>query len=140
VKDKMSAVFILVFSTIALVRFAVSQWRAIWITAASQPLSDEFRLVTGINEATVGTQEFGALLVLCNRLCPGLQKATPWLREIAFYYRIVSKLERLFSLNLPSVANWAKGEMRICSRYAAVVLGQSLALQLDRQAAIRSQS
>ena len=136
----MGALFILVFSSLALARFAVWQWRAIWITAASQPLSDQFQLTTGIDEATVGTQDFGAILGLCSRLCPGLQKATPWLREISIYYCIVSRMERLFSLNLPSVANWAKREMRICSRYAAVVLGQSLALQLDRQAALRSQS
>ena len=140
VKGNMIALFILVFSTFALARFAVAQWRAIWITAANQPLSDEFRLATGIGEGTVAVQDFGTLIRLCNKLSPDLYKQCAWLKEVSTYYRILARMERLFSLNLPSVANWAKNEMQICSRYIAVVLGQSLSLQLDRQLAVRSQS
>jgi hypothetical protein len=140
VKGNMIALFILVFSTFALARFAVAQWRAIWITAANQPLSDEFRLATGIDETTVEAQDFSTLIRLCNKLSPGLHKQCAWLREVSIYYRIVARMERLFSVNLPSVANWAKNEMQICSRYLAVVLGQSLSVQLDRQLAARSQS
>ena len=136
----MAALFILVFSAFALIRFAISQWRAIWITSASQPLSDEFRLVTGIDESTVAAQEFRTLIGLCDKHSPGLRKQSAWLKEVSIYYRIVAGMERLFSLNLPPVANWAKSEMQVCSRYVAVVLGQSLSLQLDRQLAVRSQS
>jgi hypothetical protein len=134
----MSALFILVLSSLALVKFAVAQWRAIWISAASQPLSEELQRATGINEATVGAQDFGTLVRLCRKLSPGLQNTSPWLRELSVYYRFVAALERAFKTSLPSFSAWAQREMHICSRYVAVALGQSLSMQLDRQLAGRS--
>jgi hypothetical protein len=133
----MSALFILVLSSLALVKFAVSQWRAIWITAASQPLSDELHSATGIDDTTVGKQDFGTLIGLCDKLSPGLQKTSPWLREVSIYYRFVAALERAFKVSLPSFSTWAQHEMQTCSRYVAVVLSQSLSMQLDRQLAAR---
>ena len=129
---------ILVLSSLALVKFAVSQWRAIWITAASQPLSDALQVATGIDETTVHAQDFEALVGLCHKLSPGLQKTSPWLREVSIYYRVVASFERVFKVSLPSFAAWAQLEMHICSRYVAVTLSQSLSMQLDRQLAARS--
>lgn len=126
----MSALFILILSGLALVQFAVAQWRAIWISAASQPLSDALQSATGMDEATVEAQQFGALIALCDKLLPGLHKSIPWLREISLYYSLVARLERTF----PSFS-WAKREMATCSRYVAVVLSQSLTMQMDRHLA-----
>ena len=134
----MAALFILVFAVIALVRFAISQWRAIWISAANQPLSDSLQAAAGIDGAAIGAGDFGTLLHLCNELSPELKKSSPWLKEVSVYYRAVAKLERVFRVKLPSIASWAKGEMQICSRYAAVVLDQSLSMNLDRQLAERA--
>jgi len=134
----MAALFILVFAVIALVRFAISQWRAIWISAANQPLSDSLQAAAGIDGAAIGAGDFGTLLHLCNELSPELKKSSPWLKEVSVYYRAVAKLERVFRVKLPSIASWAKGEMQICSRYAAVVLDQSLSMNLDRQLAARA--
>jgi len=134
----MAALFILVFAVIALVRFAISQWRAIWISAANQPLSDSLQAAAGIDGAAIGAGDFGTLLHLCNELSPELKKSSPWLKEVSAYYRAVAKLERVFRVKLPSIASWAKGEMQICSRYAAVVLDQSLSMNLDRQLAARA--
>lgn len=130
----MISLFVLVFSSVTLAKFAVSQWRAIWITAASQPLSDALELAAGIDEASLSSQDFGALIALCEKLSPGLQKSS-WLKEISIYYRLVSILEQLGRFNIPSFSAWARREMQICSRYAAVVLDQSLSVKLHRQLA-----
>lgn len=133
----MVPVFILAFSIFALVRFGISQWRAIWISAANQPLSDSLQLRTGLETGTISAQDFGALLNLCDELSPGLKKTSPWLQEVSIYYRVVAALEQAVGSKLPSIAAWAKREMQTCSRYVAVVLDQNLSMHLDRQFAAR---
>jgi hypothetical protein len=134
----MVSIFILVFAVTALVRFGISQWRAIWISAANQQLSDSLQVTAGIDGATIGAADFSTLLQLCNELSPDLKKTSPWLREVSVYYRAMTAFEQLFRVKVPSIASWAKGEMQICSRYAAVVLDQSLSMNLDRRLAARA--
>jgi len=133
----MIAVLILAFSVVALVQFAISQWRMIWLTTANQPLSDSLRVATGIEAETIGPNDFGKLLGLCDELSPRLRKGTPWLREVRGYYRTVERLEVLCRSILPALSAWATGEMKTCSRYIAVLLDQSLSLDLDERAAVR---
>lgn len=135
--NKMVPLLILAFSSFALVKFGISQWRAILITAASQRISDTLQVHAGIDNATIDGQDFGSLLALCDRLSPGLRKTSAWLREVSIYYRIVTGLERAVRLKLPSVSIWANREMQLCSRYVAVVLDQDLAMNFDRQLATR---
>jgi hypothetical protein len=134
----MVSFLILAFACFALVKFGISQWRAIWITSASQPLSDSLQVEAGIDGATIGAQDFGSLLALCDQLSPGLKKTSPWLKEVSLYYRAVAKLEQAFLLKFPSIANWANREMQVCSRYVAVLLDQDLSMNLDRQLAARA--
>jgi hypothetical protein len=134
----MVALFILVFSVVALLKFAIWQWRAIWISTANQPLSESLQLAAGIDGATIGAEDFSTLMALCDRLSPGLKKTSPWLREVSFYHRVVAKLDRAFGSKLPAISMWANREMRTCSRYAAVVLDQSLSMNMDRQFAARN--
>jgi hypothetical protein len=134
----MVSLFILVFAVSALVRFGISQWRAIWISTANQPLSESLRLTAGIDAASIGAGDFGSLLDLCNELSPELRKTSPWLKEVSLYYRSVATLERAFRTQFPSFSKWANGEMQICSRYVAVALDQSIAMNLDRQFAARA--
>ena len=134
----MVSIFILVFAVTALVRFGISQWRAIWISAANQQLSDSLQLAAGIDGATIGAGDFSTLLQLCNKLSPDLKKTSPWLKEVSVYYRAMTAFEQLFRVKVPSISSWAKGEMQICSRYAAVVLDQSLSMNLDRRLAARA--
>jgi hypothetical protein len=134
----MVSILILVFATFALVKFGISQWRAIWITTANQPLSDSLQVAAGIDGAAIGAGDFGTLLHLCNELSPDLKKKSPWLREVSVYYRLAEKLEHAFRVKLPAISAWAKGEMQICSRYVAVVLDQNLSMDMDRQFATRS--
>jgi hypothetical protein len=132
----MVSILILVFATFALVKFGISQWRAIWITTANQPLSDSLQVAAGIDGAAIAAGDFGTLLHLCNELSPDLK--SPWLREVSVYYRLAEKLEHAFRVKLPAISAWAKGEMQICSRYVAVVLDQNLSMNMDRQFATRS--
>ena len=134
----MISLFILAFAGFALVKFGISQWRAIWITTANQPLSESLQLTAGIDGATVSAGDFGTLIRLCNELSPDLKKKSPWLREVSVYYRAVEKLEHGFRVKLPAISAWARGEMQICSRYVAVVLDQSLSMSMDRQFATRT--
>ncbi|HEY6269910.1 MAG TPA: hypothetical protein VIX11_16540 [Candidatus Acidoferrum sp.] len=134
----MVSIFILVFAAFALVKFGISQWRAIWITTANQPLSDSLQLTAGIDGEHVGAGDFSTLMNLCNELSPDLKRKSPWLKEVSMYYRAVEKLEHAFRMKLPGISGWAKGEMQICSRYVAVVLDQSLSMSMDRQFATHS--
>jgi hypothetical protein len=134
----MVSIFILVFAGFALVKFGIAQWRAIWISAANQPLSESLQLTAGIDGAHVGAGDFSTLMNLCNELSPDLKKKSPWLKEVSVYYRAVEKLENAFRTKFPAISNWAKSEMQICSRYVAVVLDQNLSMSMDRQFATRA--
>jgi hypothetical protein len=134
----MVALFILVFSAVALLKFAIWQWRAIWISTASQPLSESLQLAAGIDGAAIGAQDFSTLMDLCDRLSPGLKKTSPWLKEVSFYHRVVAKLDHVFGRRLPAISTWANREMQTCSCYAAVVLDQSLSMNMDRKLAARA--
>ena len=133
----MTAVLILAFSVLALVQFAISQWRMIWLTTANQPLSDSLQAATGIDALTIGPNDFGRLLGLCE-LSPRLKTGTPWLREVRGYYRMVESLEVVCRSIQPGLSAWASKEMKTCSRYVAVLLDQTLSLDLDERAAMRS--
>jgi hypothetical protein len=134
----MLSLFILLFSGFALVRFAVSQWRAIWISSANQPLSESLQLTAGIDTAAIGAEDFGHLLNLCDQLSPDLKKSSPWLSEVSTYYRAIAKLQQVSKSALPGLANWASREMQTCARYVAVVLDQNLAMNLDRRLATQA--
>ncbi len=137
-KLEMVSLCILVLSGFALIRFAVSQWRAIWISSANQPVSDSLQLTVGIDAAAIGAQDFGRLLNLCDQLSPELKDSTPWLNEVSVYYRAIARLEQVSKAKLPGISKWAAREMQTCARYVAVVLDQSLAMSLDRRLAARA--
>jgi hypothetical protein len=134
----MLSLFILLFSGFALIRFAVSQWRAIWITAANQPLSEALQLTAGIDGAAIAGEDFGRLMNLCDQLSPELKKSSPWLSEVSTYYGAISRVQRFSKTTIPSLANWAAREMQTCARYVAVVLDQNLAMNLDRRLATQA--
>jgi hypothetical protein len=135
----MLSLFILLFSGFALIRFAVSQWRAIWISSANQPLSDSLQLTAGIDAAAIGAADFTRLMKLCDELSPELKKSSPWLKEVSFYYRVIAKLEQLGGSKVPGMSNWAMREMQTCARYVAVLLDQNLSMNLDRRLAAQAQ-
>jgi hypothetical protein len=131
----MLSLCILLFSGFALIRFAISQWRTIWISSANQPLSESLQLAAGVDAAAIGAQDFGRLMNLCDQLSPDLKKSSPWLSEVSLYYRVVARLEQFSNSRIPSISTWASREMETCARYVAVVLDQNLAMNLDRRLA-----
>jgi hypothetical protein len=134
----MLSLCILLFSGFALIRFAVSQWRAIWISSANQPLSESLQVAAGIDAAAIGAQDFGRLMNLCDQLSPELKKSSPWLSEVSLYYRVVARLEQFSNSRIPSISTWASREMETCARYVAVALDQNLAMNLDRRLAAQA--
>jgi len=134
----MFSVLILAASAMALIHFAVAQWRAIWISAANQSVSEALRSETGLDADTIRDTDFPRLVSLYDKVCPDKKTSAPWLKEIALYYKIVAALHEISQKVLPSLSNWAETEMRTCSRYVAVVIDQHLSLSMDRLAAVRS--
>jgi hypothetical protein len=137
-KANMLSLCILLFSGFALIRFAASQWRAIWISSASQQVSDSLQLAAGIDATAIGGADFGRLMNLCDELSPDLKKSSPWLNEVSLYYRAIAAIERISRTKVPSIATWASREMQTCARYVAVVLDQNLAMNLDRRLATQT--
>ena len=62
-----------------------------------------------------------------------MKRTSCWLKEVSLYYRIVALVEKL-----PALSTWANREMQLCSRYAAVVLDQNFAMNMDHQLASRT--
>lgn len=129
----MIPIFILGFSLLALLQFGIAQWRLILLSAADYQLSESLQLSTGVDVAAIGPKDFGKLKGFCDSLSPEMKKTSSWLKEVSAYYRIMSFVEKL-----PSFSPWANREMQLCSRYAAVVLDQNLAMNMDRQLASRT--
>ena len=128
----MIPIFILGFSLFALVKFGIAQWRLILLSAADYQLSESLQFSTGIDTAAIGPQDFGKLKGLCDGMSPEMKRTSSWLKEVSLYYRIISLVEKL-----PALSTWANSEMLLCSRYAAVVLDQNMAMNLDRRLASR---
>lgn len=129
----MVPIFILAFSLFALAKFGIAQWRLILLSAADYQLSATLQESTGIDGAAIGPRDFGTLKGYYELMSPEVRKTSSWLKEVSLYYSIIA----LFG-KLPSVSTWANREMQLCSRYAAVVVDQNLAMSLDRRLASRS--
>jgi hypothetical protein len=122
----MIAICILVLSVAALIEFAVSQWRSMWLTVASQPLSDCLLAATGISADAITANDFELLLHSNEQLAPAAKQGNRWLNEVKIYYRVVRALDALCEKSLPGLSSWAKNELVSCSKFVAAVLDQRL--------------
>ncbi len=122
----MIAALICVMSLAALIQFAVSQWRSIWITIAAQPLSKDLENATGIANDAIGADHFPMLIHASRQMCPSPQEGNLWLKEVSVYYRALRTCVKLSGTALPSVSNWANRELMECSRFAAAILDRRL--------------
>jgi len=134
----MLSLAILIFSAAALVRFGIGQWRAIWISAASQPLSGSLLSSTGLEADLLAGPDFNSLVTLYGDLCADTKSTASWLPEIRRYYRLIARLQDASKTVFPLVSAWAAREMTICSRYVAVTIDQHLAMDFDRRSAVPS--
>jgi hypothetical protein len=122
----MIAAFILVFSTVALVRFGICQWRAMWLTVAARPLSDCLQAATGLDVSALRPEDFYLITKTSHYVSAAPQERNVWLREVGVYFRVVSAIKRLAGDHIPGVAKWAQSELLSCAKYAAAVLDQRL--------------
>jgi hypothetical protein len=121
----MIALLILATSLVALVQFAIFQWRSVWHSVAAQPLSESLQTATGIAGEAIGADQFELLAQTCDRLCPSPTERNVWLRELRMYFRALKALSHMGS-SIFSESSWIKSELTACARYAAVVLDQRL--------------
>lgn len=134
----MIAALILVMSVVSLVRFAVSQWRSMWMTVAAQPLSGSLQNATGIANEAICANDFDFLAHATEELSASPEEGNSWLREVRLYYRMIRGLDGLCAKSIPAMSSWAKSELLACSRYAAAVLDQRLNASLAYAADQRS--
>jgi hypothetical protein len=122
----MIAAFILVFSVAALVRFGISQWRAMWLTVAARPLSDCLQAATGLDSSALRPEDFYLITKTSHYVTPAPRERNVWLREVGVYFKLVSAIEKVLGSHVPQIKQWSQSELLSCAKYAAAVLDQRL--------------
>jgi len=123
------AICILILSVAALIEFAVSQWRSMWMTVAAQPLSDCLQSATGLSAESITENDFDYLLTTTQKLV-GVNANSHWMKEVKLYYKMVRAVESFSAKHVPGIADWAHKESVSCSRFAAAILDQRLSADM----------
>ena len=126
----MIAALIFVISMAALLQFFVLHCRSILAYSRRVELSDHIREVTGLAAQDVSAGDFFRLVQLA-RLCPDRGDDRKDIRVVGLYYRLLNLLGRLTRSIVPTVAEWADGERRGCSYFAAVALDRRISYSRD---------
>jgi hypothetical protein len=108
-------------SVIAFAQFGLYYWRATISGIAAQAISDRIRVAAGIAHARIGAEDFRNIIILKD-LSPDLQGPHGSFVALRAYYAVVEKIGSF----VPATGGWAKAEMALCARYAAVVMDQHL--------------
>jgi hypothetical protein len=122
----MIAAFILVMAVMALVQFAVAEWKATWMIIAAQPISSSVESAVGIVSGAIAADDFDKLTRATDQLAPSPGERSSWVKEVRIYYRLVRALDRISAKNFTMLSEWANRELVACSRYAAVVLDERI--------------
>lgn len=122
----MIAAFIFVMSLVALLRFAVTQWRSMWIVLAEQPLSVSFEAATGIAMNAITAEDFPSLLRALEDFPASSRRRNSWLKEVRIYYRTLQAISKSCEQRLPALAERTRKEAVLCAKYVAAVLDQRL--------------
>ncbi len=112
------AAFIFVLSFAALVQFVGLQWRAGLVRVASTSFASETGAV-GQAYNLLKDKEFVDLTAF-KKLCPDMVSAAPKMRSVRMYHAALQLFAGL------GAKDWAKGEMKLCARYAVAVLMQQV--------------
>lgn len=135
----MVAAFIFVLSVVAVMEFAVAQWRSMWIAVGSQPLSNGFQSATGLAPSSIGADHFELLAGTSERLpLNSSREGNVWLREVRLYYNVMRGLRLASAKSIPAISGWANAELIACARYAAAILDQRLNANLEYAAEVRA--
>lgn len=122
----MVAALILVMSVVALIHFAISQWRSVWIVTTEQRLSNSFVAATGIAANSITAEDFAPLMRALEKLSGTFCERNSWLKEIRIYSKTLQAPSRSCEQRLPAVASRARKEAAVCARYVAAILDQRL--------------
>jgi hypothetical protein len=125
-------ILLFMLSAGALGQFALYYWRGVLAGMAAQPLSERMRKAALICDEGMAPADFSTMMNL-QGLTPSLRESNGGFRAVQVYYRALKVLS-----GLPQAADWANREMKMCARYAAVVLDQRLTANLQCAAEIRS--
>lgn len=133
----MIAALIFVVSLAAFGQFGFIYLRAVLISLASQPLSNEVQEAAGVAGRALRGEDFAKLMNL-HAICPQFAGETSGLKKVTVYYRAINMLSHLGGKNLPAFSQWAQQELATCARYAAVVLDHRMAGNTAAAAQLRS--
>jgi hypothetical protein len=120
---------ILAISMVALLRFAVSYWRAALAGVSHQQISAEVRAAARVEKAYVSGRDFAALAGV-HSLTPGSSVGVGF---VGLYYHVVEGIGYI-ARRQTAVAAWTEREMAICAHYVAVQIDRRLQLSLNHQA------
>jgi hypothetical protein len=113
------ASFIFVLSFAALIQFVGLQWRAGLVRVASASFDSAAAANPGATYNLLTDKEFARVSAF-QKLCPDMGSAAPKLRSVRLYHGFLQLFSGI------GAADWAKREMELCARYAAVVLMQQV--------------
>jgi hypothetical protein len=114
------AALIFVMSMAVVIQFSVLSWRAALIRAAAEALPFERERAAGSALNSLFSQGFASISAY-SRLSPDFADGSYLkLRSVSMYYRGLEFLKNL------GQSAWAADEMKLCTRYAAVMLSQHL--------------
>lgn len=106
----MTAVLILVFSSVALFQFFMSYCRSVIAASGALPLSEQVREVTGVQGREISSGEFDRLLQLTS-LCPESGDDHRAISAIRAYFRILTFARGAFSKVVPGIVSWTETEL-----------------------------
>jgi hypothetical protein len=129
----MIAAILLSVSVVAFGQFAIYYWRATIANASMAPVSDRVRATAGISKRRLNSRDFRVIISL-HELTPALKGSSGTFIALRCYFFLVEKLGRM----IPNVAEWAEGEMTMCSNYMAAVLERHLSNNVECAAGLRS--
>ncbi len=125
----LAAAFILVFSVVAMIQFAVFSWRAGLMRVASQPLASPSASDAAISDNSLNQNDFADVSSV-NEICPALSASSSFnLTLVRAYHGMLSGMNAVAAAIVPSSEEWmgwTHREMALCTRYSNVVLSQRL--------------
>ncbi len=122
----MTAVLILVFSSVALFQFFMSYCRSVIAASGALPLSEQVREVTGVQGREISSGEFDRLLQLTS-LCPESGDDHRAISAIRAYFRMISFCSRGVQQGvIPGIVSWTETELSGCAHFAAVALDRRI--------------
>lgn len=126
----MIAAFIFVMSLVALIHFAITQWRSMWIVLTEQPLSNSFEAATGIAVNAITAEDFTPLLRTLEDFPAPSRGRNSWLKEVRIYYKTLQAVSKSCEQRLPALADRTGKEAVLCAKYVAAILDQRLNTQM----------